>query len=284
MKFLLTGAEGQLGKAWRRLAQAERLQLEAFSRQQLDITRPELVREIARRVRPEVIINAAAYTAVDKAEEEPDRAFAVNAEAVATLAGAANEVRALLVHVSSDYVFDGTSRKPYREEDPTNPLSVYGKSKLAGEEAAKAARDHLIIRTSWLFGSGWNFVEAIRKQLHAGADELRVVADQRGRPTYAEHLAWAMLKLVEKGARGVTHVANHGSATWADFAAEIVRLLGYQTPVVPITTAAVGRPAPRPTFSVLDTSRLEAIVGPLPPWQEALACYLGTEVPIATPL
>lgn len=281
MRFLLTGAEGQLGKAWRRLAQAERLQLEAFSRTQLDITQPELVRETARRVRPEVIVNAAAYTAVDKAEEEPERAFAVNAEAVATLAEVANEVGALLVHVSSDYVFDGTSHKPYREQDPTNPLSVYGKSKLAGEEAARVARDHLIIRTSWLFGSGWNFVEAIRKQLYAGAQELRVVADQRGRPTYAEDLAWAMLKLVEKGARGVIHVANHGFASWAEFAAEIVKLLGLSVPVLPITSAEAGRRAPRPAYSVLDTSRFEAFLGPLPPWQEALACYLGT--PVASP-
>jgi len=275
VKVLLTGADGQLGRAWRALAQAEGILTFALSRQELDITNGQKLREKVLHIQPEVILNAAAYTAVDKAEAEPQLAFAVNARAVATLAEVANEVGALLVHVSSDYVFDGRSQRPYREEDPPNPLSVYGKSKLAGEEAAKKAHQHLIVRTSWLFGEGWNFVEAIRSQLRAGAKELRVVADQRGRPTYARDLALALWQLLQKESRGLFHVANEGCASWAEFAEEIVRQLGLATPVLPISTEAAGRPAPRPAYSVLDTSRFAGVVGPLRPWQEALAAYLA---------
>ncbi|MGC8916538.1 MAG: dTDP-4-dehydrorhamnose reductase [Thermoanaerobaculum sp.] len=276
MRVLLAGARGQLGRALLEVGREHGWDILAFDRAALDITDPRAVAEAVRTVQPELIANAAAYTAVDKAEEEPGAAFAVNAKAVATLAELANETGSLLVHVSTDYVFDGRSSRPYREDDPPNPLSVYGRSKLEGERAAAGAREHLIVRTSWLFGRGWNFVEAIRRQLHGGAKELRVVADQTGKPTSALDLAAGIVRLVVAGARGLFHVANGGETTWADFAREIAAQLGFSVPVVPITTAEAGRPAPRPAFSVLDTSRFEALCGPLPPWRDALARYLAT--------
>lgn len=274
MRVLLTGGRGQLGTAIRALTKSWAWELFAPDKRELDITQPRDVLEACWKLQPEVIINAAAYTAVDKAEAEPERAFLVNAQAVASLAQAATDVGALLVQISTDYVFDGRASRPYREEDEPNPLSVYGKSKLKGEQAASSAREHLIIRTSWLFGDGWNFVEAIRKQLANGAKVLRVVADQRGRPTFAPDLARVIAQLVEKGERGLFHAANVGTTTWADFAKEIVAQLGLAVPVVPISTEEANRPAPRPSYSVLDTSRLEAVVGALPSWQDALNRYL----------
>lgn len=276
MRVLVTGARGQLGRALVDLVRARGWQLWAFDLPQLDLTDAGSVQEAVRMAQPEVIFNAAAYTAVDRAEEEPEPAYAVNARAVATLAGLADELGSLLVHVSTDYVFDGCHQRPYREDDPPNPLSVYGRSKLEGEREAARAREHLVVRTSWLFGRGWNFVEAIRKQLTGGAQELKVVADQTGRPTYAEDLAAALVRLVEAGARGLFHVANSGATTWAGFAEEIVGRLGYSVPVVPITTEEAGRPAPRPRYSVLDTGKFDSLVGALPPWQEALSRYLRT--------
>lgn len=274
MRVLLTGGRGQLGTAIRALAKSWAWELFAPDKRELDITQSRDVLEACWKLQPEVIINAAAYTAVDKAESEPEQAFSVNAQAVAFLAQAANDVGALLVQISTDYVFDGRNSFPYREEDEPNPLSVYGKSKLTGEQAARTAREHLIIRTSWLFGNGWNFVEAIRKQLANGAKVLRVVADQKGRPTFAPDLAQVIAQLVEKGERGLFHAANSGTATWAEFAGEIVAQLGLATPVVPISTEEANRPAPRPSYSVLDTSRLEKVLGPLPNWQNALSRYL----------
>jgi len=274
VKVLLAGGSGQLGQAFRPWAEARGWTVWAPSRGELDITRPEDVERTVQQLRPQVILNAAAYTAVDRAEEEPELAMATNGQAVAHLARAANACGAVLVQISTDYVFDGSATSPYREEDPPRPLSVYGKSKLLGEQAAREAREHLIVRTSWLFGKGWNFVEAIRRQLLAGVKELRVVADQVGRPTYAVDLAGALGELLLRGCRGVFHVANAGATTWAGFAAAIVSNLGLNVPVVPITTAEAARPAPRPAYSVLDTSRFETTVGPLPPWEDALARYL----------
>ncbi len=276
MRVLITGSRGQLGRALVDLVRSHGWQLWAYGLPEFDLADVGAVQEAVRTAQPEVIFNAAAFTAVDRAEEEPEAAFTINAKAVATLAGLANEVGALLVHLSTDYVFDGQSQRPYREDDPPNPLSVYGQSKLAGEKAAAQARKHLIVRTSWLFGRGWNFVEAIRKQLLNGAGELRVVGDQRGRPTYAEDLAGALVALVRAGASGVFHIANSGETTWAGFAREIVAQLGFSVPVVDITTEEAGRPAPRPRYSVLDTQKFDSTLKPLPPWQQALARYLRT--------
>ncbi|GBC80084.1 hypothetical protein EG19_02510 [Thermoanaerobaculum aquaticum] len=274
MRVLITGARGQLGRALVDLGRGQGWQLWAYDLPEFDLTDVGAVQEAVRTAQPEVIFNAAAFTAVDRAEEEPEAAFAVNARAVATLASVADEVGALLVHLSTDYVFDGQNSRPYREDDPPNPLSVYGRSKLEGEKAAARASKHLIVRTSWLFGRGWNFVEAIRKQLLGGARQLRVVADQFGRPTYAEDLAEALVRLVNAGAYGLFHVANTGETNWAGFAREIAAQLGFSVPVVDISTEEAGRPAPRPRYSVLDTAKFDSLGQPLPPWQEALARYL----------
>jgi dTDP-4-dehydrorhamnose reductase len=179
------------------------------------------------------------------------------------------------VQLSTDYVFDGKADQPYRESDAPKPTSGYGRSKLAGERAAELARRHLIVRTAWLFGEGANFVASIRRQLDAGTKTLRVVNAQRGCPPYTVDLAEAMLRLLESGTMGVIHAVNAGSATWFEFAQEILRLLGSDAEVVPISTAEAARPAPRPACSVLDTSELRRILGSdLPPWQDALTRYL----------
>jgi len=276
VRLFVTGSRGQLGRALERVAPARRHEFVGADLPELDVTDGDAVRAAVRGARPDAIVNCAAFTAVDAAEAEEGKALAVNGEAVAHLAAAADEAGIVLVQISTDYVFDGVARRPYREDDAANPGSAYGRTKLAGEVAARGARRHLIVRTAWLFGEGRNFVEAIRSQLEAGAASLRVVADQRGSPTYAVDLADAIVRLLEAGAEGVIHAANAGEATWCDFACEIVRLLGARVAVVPISTAEADRPAPRPASSLLDTAKLRAIIGDdLPSWQDALARYLA---------
>jgi len=275
VRLLVTGSRGQLGLALQAAAPALGHELVGFDLPELDITDAAAVREAVAVVKPGAIVNCAAFTAVDAAEADEARATAVNGTAVAGLATLADEVGAVLVQISTDYVFDGQSGRPWREDDPTVPLSAYGRSKLAGERAAARARQHLIVRTAWLFGQGANFVEAIRKQVEAGKRELSVVADQLGSPTYAADLASAILGLLGGGARGIVHAVNEGVTTWQGFAAEIVRQLGADVVIRPISTAELGRPAPRPANSVLDTACLQALLGgPLPPWRDALGRYL----------
>jgi dTDP-4-dehydrorhamnose reductase len=278
--MLVTGSRGQLGRALARVAAAAPFELIGFDLPELDITDGVAVRATARAVRPDVIVNCAAFTSVDAAEIDEPGALAVNGTAVSHLAAAANEVSAPLVQISTDYVFDGTSRRPYREGDDPCPRNAYGRTKLTGERAAAAAARMLVVRTAWLFGeSGPNFVEAIRRRLAAGEKHFEVVDDQRGCPTYALDLAEAVVGLVAAGATGIVHVVNDGDATWCGFAREIVRQLGFDVEVQPITTRQVGRPAPRPSYSVLDTSRLRALLGrTLPPWRDALARYLRATV------
>lgn len=277
MRLLLTGSRGQLGLALRTAAPLLGLDCVGYDLPELDITDAAAVREAVLAVRPDAIVNCAAFTAVDAAEADEARATAVNGTAVAKLADAADEAGAVLVQISTDYVFDGRPGRPWREDDPTGPLSAYGRSKLAGEVAAARARQHLIVRTAWLFGQGANFVEAIRKQVAEGKRELAVVADQLGSPTYAVDLTAAILGLLAGGARGIVHAVNGGATTWQGFAAEIVRQLGADVVIRPITTTELGRPAPRPANSVLDTTRLRELLGrQLPPWQNALGRYLGT--------
>ena len=279
MRLFVTGSRGQLGRALERAAAARGDAFAGADLPELDITDATAVERAVAVARPDAIVNCAAFTAVDAAEAEEDAALAVNGTAVAHLARAADAAEAVLVQLSTDYVFDGTGGTPYREGDPVNPLSAYGRTKLAGERAAAAARSRLVVRTAWLFGEGANFVGAIRRQLDAGVEELRVVSDQVGCPTYAEDLAGAILGLLDAGALGTVHAVNAGSTTWFEFAREIVRRLGSSARVLPISTAEARRPAPRPMHSVLDTSRLVAILGrPLPPWQDALARYLGSQV------
>ena len=275
----MTGSRGQLGRALERAAAARGDAFIGVDLPELNITDRAAVERAVAAARPDAIVNCAAFTGVDAAEAQEEAALAVNGTAVAHLARAADAAGAVLVQLSTDYVFDGTVETPYREGDPVNPLSAYGRTKLAGERAAAAVERRLVVRTAWLFGEGANFVGAIRRQLDAGVEELRVVADQVGCPTYAEDLAGAILGLLDAGALGTVHAVNAGSTTWFEFAREIVRRLGSGARVLPISTAEARRPAPRPMHSVLDTSRLREILGAdLPSWQDALERYLAAKM------
>ena len=249
------------------------IQLVALRHADLAVEDAQAVERVVQRERPDWVVNCAGYTQVDRAEAEPDAAQRVNAVGPANLARAARETSARLLHISTDYVFDGRARRPYREDDPVGPLSVYGRSKLAGEQAIRdiLPRAHLIVRTQWLFGVGGpNFVATILR-LARERPELKVVNDQHGRPTYAPDLAAALWKLIACDARGTVHCANAGAATWFDVAKAAIEIAGLHTAVAPCSTAEMPRPARRPQYSVLDCTRYEGLVGsPLRPWQAAL--------------
>ena len=278
MRVLLVGAGGLLGTAVRQ-AVPQGVDLVSLHKQELDITDRQAVAVTVERIRPEYVINCAGYTAVDQAEREPDLAHRVNAEGATHLAAATERARGTLVQLSTDYVFDGTREVPYREDDEPRPLSVYGRTKLAGEQAVHALLPdrHLIVRAQWLFGAGGkNFVDTI---LHLAAERstLRVVNDQRGRPTYAGDLATAIWKLVGRGIRGTVHVANDGTATWFDVAAVALAAAALQTRLEPCRTVDTPRPAQRPAFSVLDCSRFESLTGErLPRWETAVRAYVNS--------
>jgi len=276
-RLLVIGSEGQLGRALTVAARAHEIEVEGHDLDTLDIRDPHAVERLTSACRPDVVANCAAFTAVDRAEDEEDAAREINATAVGGLAAACNRVGAALVHVSTDYVFDGSAARPYREDDPPGPRSAYGRTKLEGEDLARRADRHLIVRTAWLYGrGGHNFVEAIRAQVEGGAERLRVVADQTGCPTFCDDLAGAILALVHVAAEGVVHAVNSGHTTWHGFAEAIVRELGADVEVEPVPTSEFPRPAPRPAWSVLDTGRFTRLVGrPMPPWQDALHRYLG---------
>lgn len=254
----------------------------ALSRSDLDITDSRLVNATVAELAPTIIVNCAAYTKVDAAETDENVANAINGSAVEILAHAANRAGALLVTVSTDFVFDGASKTPYEVTHPTHPLSAYGRSKLLGEIAASHAERHLVIRTSWLFGKhGPNFVEAILNQIRKGTDLLRVVSDQRGRPTYTPHLAQAILRLAliadeSDVGRGIVHYADRDDCSWFDFASAIVDECGAEVRVKPVSTDEFPRPAKRPLYSVLSTERYERLTGLQPEsWREGLKEYLG---------
>jgi dTDP-4-dehydrorhamnose reductase len=246
-----------------------------------DLERPATLDHWFREFHPEVVFNCAAFTRVDDCEVEKDRAFSVNGAGVDRLARAATNAGARLVHVSTDYVFDGAGSRPYAIDAVTAPRSVYGESKLAGERAALAAPRSLVVRTSWLFGPGGpNFVRAIlgqvdRRRAAGDASPLRVVADQTGLPTYTPFLARGLWDLAASGESGVFHYANRDATTWHGFASEIVAASMPDLAVEPVTTAEFPRPARRPAYSVLDTSRFEAVAGRVvEPWRWGLAEYL----------
>jgi dTDP-4-dehydrorhamnose reductase len=275
VRLFVTGSRGQLGRALQRAADDGRHEFFGYDLPELDITDPSAVGAAVSAAKPDAVVNCAAFTSVDAAEKQEAVALAVNGTAVANVARAADAAGAVLVQLSTDYVFDGKTERPYHEDDRPNPLSAYGRTKLAGERAAELVRRHLIVRTAWLFGEGANFVGAIRRQLDAGQKTLRVVSDQRGCPTFAPDLAGALLRLLEAGTMGVVHVVNGGDATWCELAFEILRQLGADAEVVPIATADAGRAAPRPAYSVLDTSLFRRIAGAdLPLWQDSLARHL----------
>jgi dTDP-4-dehydrorhamnose reductase len=250
----------------------------ALAKSDLDITNARAVQALVRETKPAIIVNCAAYTKVDKAEEEEGLANAINGSSVEFLARAANDVNALIVQLSTDFVFDGAKRTPYDIHDTTHPLSAYGRSKLLGELAATHAEKHLVLRTSWLFGKrGPNFVEAIRHQINKGTNPLRVVDDQRGCPTYTPHLAHAIIRLASLDATGIAHYTDHDECTWFDFAKAIVEELGADVRVNPVSTSEFPRPATRPAYSVLSTERYERTTGVRPEsWRDGLREYLGS--------
>jgi len=259
LKVLITGAGGQAGQALCRTA-PDQVEIFSLDRDRLDITDGVAVLRTVRAERPDLVINAAAYTAVDKAETEQDQAFAVNATAVGNLAAAAAATGARFIHISTDFVFDGSQSSPYRPEDRTNPLSVYGASKRAGEELALAANPgSLILRTGWLYSAhGKNFVKTILRLL-GERGELGVIADQVGTPTWAVSLAAAIWAATARpGLRGIYHWSDAGVASWYDFAHAIqeealdLSLVARAIALNPITTADYPTPARRPAYSVLD--------------------------------
>jgi len=277
MRWLITGAGGMVGRDLRHALDVRGEEVVALTKSDLDIADSRRVSQAVSEAKPDVIVNCAAYTKVDQAESEESVANAVNGSAVELLAHAANENDVLLLQLSTDFVFDGAKRTPYEVNDPTNPLSVYGRSKLLGEHAASHANKHAIVRTSWLFGvHGNNFVEAMRNQVRKGTDPLRVVNDQRGRPTYTPHLADAVIRIVSHPeARGVVHYADADECTWFDFARAIIEELHAPTTVKPVTTEEFPRPAARPAYSVLSTERYERLTGVTPEsWREGLREYL----------
>jgi dTDP-4-dehydrorhamnose reductase len=273
---LVTGAHGQLGRSLITACAERGVSCEGRDIDTLDIRDAGAVRKWIVKTRPSVVVNAAAFTAVDDCEGNEDQAIAVNGTAVGHLAAACNEIDAQLIQISTDYVFAGTASRPYSEEDAVAPRSAYGRSKLRGEEMARTAHRHLVLRTAWLYGHGGrNFVEAIRAQIDAGVTTLKVVADQRGCPTFCDDLALAILDLAATGATGTVHAVNSGSTTWHGFSAEIAHLLGADVSIVPVSTDEFPRPAPRPSYSVLDISRLEAALErEMPTWQDGLSRYL----------
>jgi dTDP-4-dehydrorhamnose reductase len=271
MRILITGAGGQLGRALQ--AALANDDITALTHAQLDIARLPAVSEAIAVNRPDIVINAAAYTNVDSAETEREEAYKCNALGPRNLALATSARHIPLLHVSTDYVFDGASEKPYHEFDQTNPLSVYGKSKLAGEQAVAACNPrHYIVRTAWLYSSdGKNFPRTMLSL--ASRDEVRVVSDQYGSPTYAPHLAEAIVDLIETEAYGIYHLAGDGGASWYELTLKLYQLRGIGTRVRPVATSEFPRPAMRPRYSVLTSIQDPQIL--LPPWEDGLAEFSG---------
>lgn len=281
MNVLVTGAGGQLGRALLASAPAD-AEVAGLVRADLDIADADAVRAAVAAHAPALIINAAAYTAVDKAESEGEAARAINATGPANLAAAARDAGARFVHVSTDFVFDGVSGVPYRPDAPTAPIGAYGLTKREGEVAvAQALPSALIVRTAWVYGTtGGNFVRTMLR-LMAERDEVRVVADQIGTPTFAGGLAAALWALDAAGGQGIHHWTDSGAASWYDFAVAIqeealaLGLLTRKVPVLPIPTSAYPTPARRPHYSVLDKEATVALLGaPAPHWRDNLRLML----------
>jgi len=272
VRILLTGAGGQLGRELLQTLSGE--EVHAFDHRSLDISDRQAVFAIVQRIRPAWVINAAAYNEVDPAEQDPEHAFAVNAAGAGYLADAAAHAGAEIVHISTDYVFDGRKGEPYIETDRPNPLSVYGRSKYEGElQVTNSAASWCVVRTAWLYGAqGKNFVRAILAAAERGGP-LKVVADQVGSPTWTRQLARAISDLIRSPARGLFHVANRGSCSRFELAQAIV---GPGVDVQPITSVEAARAAPRPANSALNSVRWEAAgFTLLPEWRTALREFLA---------
>ncbi len=278
-KILLTGAGGMLAQDAVAVLQPC---FEVIPRREkeLDICNSEAVHAAVCSLKPDVVVNCAAYTLVDACETEQEKAFAVNAIGVKNLALACRQAGSLLVHISTDYVFDGTKQTPYTETDIPHPLSVYGQSKRAGEQyVQEILEQYVIIRSSWLYGRGGNnFITTILR-LAQDKKELNVVHDQRGSPTWTRDLSRALKALLDSNARGMYHVCNQGNCTWYEYALRIVERAGLGVTVCPMTTDQLQRPAPRPSYSVLDCSRFVRETGmALRHWDTALEEYMQGEL------
>lgn len=271
--ILVVGAKGMLGKDLMSILPGD---VRGVDIDEIDITDPDSVQSVISDLKPDVVVNAAAYTDVDGCETKSELADAVNGHGVGHLARTTAITGARLIHISTDYVFDGGKGSPYREDDPTGPLSQYGKSKLLGEENARLNPDHLIIRTQWLYGlHGKNFVETMLK-LAVDRKELSVVDDQIGSPTWTVDLALAIRALMESGCRGTYHAANAGFCSWNEFARAIFAESDVAVTVSAMSTTELNRPAPRPLYSTLDCSKLTRDTGFQPqPWRDALKQYLN---------
>ena len=276
MKLLVFGAAGMLGQDFVRAAALANHEVAPLDRAAADVTDAAAVLEAVRARKPDAVVNCAAYTNVDGAEAERDAALRVNADGARNVAKAAAEVGAAVLYPSTDYVFDGTKGVAYVESDEPAPASSYGSSKLIGEvETAAATHHHFIVRTSWLFGvAGKNFVRTML-DLGRREDQVAVVRDQTGSPTWTAHLAEGMVRLLSTRAYGLHHMASGGSCTWYDFAMAIFEDAGVDCRVMSTTTAEIGRPAPRPEYSVLATQWEDAIY--LPDWRDGLRGYLAEE-------
>lgn len=279
MKILIIGASGMLGHDLVRVLQESRHDLLTPGHVELDITHQESARSYLSREKPQCVLLSAAYTRVDDCESHADLAWAVNADGPRNVALACRDTGARLIHLSTDYVFNGRKTSPYSVDDPTDPISVYGKTKLAGENHIKEVLpDHLIVRTSWLYGlNGRNFVETILKKA-ASVKELSVVNDQRGSPTYTKDLSEALAVLVNvKEARGIVNVTNSQDCTWCEFAQAILNVQGIAGVTVrPVTSEQYVTPAKRPANSILSPDRYMQLTGKtLRPWKEALKAYLA---------
>jgi dTDP-4-dehydrorhamnose reductase len=276
MQFVITGAAGMLGVDLAAAARSAGHDVLAFSRPELDISDRAALEAVLGAAEVDVVFNCAAWTDVDRAESSPEDALAVNGAGAGNVARAAAAAGAWTVHVSTDYVFDGTKRSPWVESDPVAPVSSYGRSKLAGEceVAAEAPGRHTIVRTSWLFGAGGPCFPATILRLAETRDELKVVDDQIGCPTFTGHLAQALVDLAgrESAPAGMLHVAGGGSCSWYEFAREIVAASGVSCEVRTCSTAEMPRPATRPAYSVLRSERGAPV---LPDWPRGLAEYLA---------
>ena len=276
-RVLVTGGRGMLASDLAPALRASGYEAIAPSRTELDIENAGHLGAILATFKPDVLVNCAAFTGVDRCETDP-RAEAVNDRAVAALAAACAARRIRLVQLSTDFVFDGAGREPYTEEDEPRPISAYGRTKRAGELHALSAPRSLVVRASWLFGSrGGNFVEAMLAQVEGGARAVAVVTDQVGRPTATTDLAEAVVALLDRDAEGIVHFANSGEVSWNEFAREIFRQAGYgRIEVSPISSEELGRPARRPPYSVLSTRKYELLTGKTPrDFRLPLAEYLA---------
>ncbi|WP_337531118.1 dTDP-4-dehydrorhamnose reductase [Zhenhengia sp.] len=279
-KVLITGANGQLGCELRKQLKQYSMyyNIKTVGREELDISQVQEVKTYMMQYKPHIVINCAAYTSVDQAEVEVQKAQLINVIGTINIVKACKEVDAKFIYVSTDYVFDGGASLPYREGDQVNPQNVYGKSKLAGEEAVRRlCKKHFILRTAWLYGEGNNFVRTMLK-LAQTTSQINVVGDQFGTPTYTKDLAKVIIELMQTEYYGTYHATCEGSCSWYDFACEIFRLKHLNVKVHKVTSEEFLRPAKRPQYAVLENAKLKKIgLNTFRSWQEALADYLEAD-------